>query len=203
VTTGSAPTATAAASAPIKDRVVLSDRPDTRVDGGNIESLNIDNVRNATYVGGEAAFVYKRFSVQAEYNRLHLDRFTGVDPTFDGYYVFGSVFLTGESRVFKGGVVDRVKPYNNFDPGKGHWGAFEVLARYDVLNLTDKSFSALGHRAESVTGALNWYLNPNVRFIFNYIRFKGENSPLVVAPVSVNGTTAKGDAFATRLQVDF
>jgi len=37
----------------------------------------------------------------------------------------------------------------------------------------------------------------------NYIRFKGYNSPLVVAPVAVNGTTAKGDALATRLQFDF
>ena len=35
------------------------------------------------------------------------------------------------------------------------------------------------------------------------IRFKGENSPLVAPPAVVNGTTAKGDAFATRLHFDF
>ncbi|MBL0116907.1 MAG: hypothetical protein IPP45_16880 [Sphingomonadales bacterium] len=71
------------------------------------------------------------------------------------------------------------------------------------MNLTDKNLSALKRKATSVTGALNWYLNPNTKILFNYIRFKGTNSPLVVAPVLVNGTTAKGDAFATRLQFDF
>jgi phosphate-selective porin OprO/OprP len=39
--------------------------------------------------------------------------------------------------------------------------------------------------------------------MFNYIRFTGENSPLVAAPVVLNGTTAKGDIFATRLHLDF
>ena len=39
--------------------------------------------------------------------------------------------------------------------------------------------------------------------MFNYIRFEGANSPLVATPVSIYGTTAKGDAFATRLHFDF
>ena len=47
------------------------------------------------------------------------------------------------------------------------------------------------------------YLTGNVKMLFNYIRFDGANSPLVSTPVTVFGTTAKGDAFATRLHIDF
>jgi len=194
----------------------LGDRPNTRVDGGLIESVSLApvttgpaagqtrGVKDATYWGMEGAGVYDRFSLQGEYNHLTVDRY-GVVPSlnFDGYYVFGTVFLTGESRSFKGGVVDRVKPFNDFNPAAGHWGAFELALRYDRLNLTDHVLSPLNHDATSWTGGLNWYLNPNTRFIVNYIRFKGNNSPLVVAPVAINGTTAKGDALATRLQFDF
>jgi len=196
--------------------ITLGDRPGTRVDNGQIESVAIGpvttgtadsltrGVQGATYWGTESALVYDRFSLQGEYNHLHVNRYGAVpDPNFDGYYLFGTVFLTGESRSFKGGVVDRVKPFNNFDPASGHWGAFELALRYDRLDLTDRDLTPLNHDAHSWTGGLNWYLNPNTRFIVNYIRFKGANSPLVVAPVAINGTTAKGDALATRLQFDF
>lgn len=196
--------------------ITLGDRPNTRVDNGQIESVAIGpvttgpitgqtrGVQGATYWGTEGALGYDRFSLQGEYNHLNVNRY-GVAPSlnFDGYYVFGTVFLTGESRSFKGGVVDRVKPFSDFNPASGHWGAFELAVRYDRLNLTDRDLSPLDRTADSWTGGLNWYLNPNTRFTFNYIRFKGTNSPLVVAPVTVYGTTAKGDAFASRLQFDF
>jgi len=194
--------------------VTLGDRPGTRVDNGLIESVTLgpvtsgtaqtQGVRDATYWGTEGAVVFGPFSAQAEYGHLNVDRYGAVPSgNFDGYYVFGTFFLTGESRGFKGGVVDRVKPFNDFNPGAGHWGAFELAARYDRMDLTDHAISPLPHLATSWTGGLNWYLNPNTRFIFNYIRFKGTNSPLVVAPAAINGTTAKGDAYATRLQFDF
>lgn len=182
----------------------LGDRPNSRVDGGRIESITVSQAKDATFLGAEAAFVYGPFSVQGEYDHLKVDRF-GINKTvdFEGFYVFGSVFLTGESRVFKNGVVDRLKPFNDFNPQKGSWGAFELAARYDQLDLTDHNLSLLTKRATSWTGAVNWYLNGNVKLMINYIRFKGLNSPLVVAPVSVNGTTAKGDVFGTRLHLDF
>ena len=196
--------------------VTLGDRPDTRVDGGLIESVTLApittgaaagrtrGVRDATFLGGEGAIVYGPFSVQGEYGRLAVNRYDAV-PTlhFDGFYGFATFFLTGESRVFKNGVVDRIKPFSDFNPQAGHWGAFELAARYDRLDLTDRGLSPLSRVATSYTAGLNWYLNPNTRFIFNYIRFKGTNSPLVVAPVATYGTTAKGDAFASRLQFDF
>ena len=201
----------------------LGDRPGSRVDGGRLVSININGTapsggiptgaRNATYWGLESAVVFGPFSVQGEYNHLSIDRF-GTAPTVnaDGFYVFGSWFLTGESRTFKNGNVDRVKPFSDFAPGGG-WGAVELLARYDTLDLTDAGFQSIGGKAvnrkgETWTLGLNWYLNPNQKFVANYIRFKGENSPLVfpvIPAASLNGpdTTAKGDIIGTRLQVDF
>jgi phosphate-selective porin OprO/OprP len=185
--------------------VTLADRPNVRVDDGRLVTTGaIANVKDATFYGLEGAGVFGPVSVQGEYSHMSLDRF-GAAPTlnFDGYYVFGSLFLTGESRSFKGGVIDRVKPIRPFDPAWGNYGAVELAVRYDRINLTDHDLSALGRDGHSWTGAVNWYLNGNVKLMFNYIRFQGQNSPLVVAPVSINGTTAKGDAFATRLHFDF
>lgn len=152
----------------------------------------------------EALLVHGPFSLQGEYGHLSLARFGNApDVSFDGFNIFGSWFLTGEARSVKHGNVDKLKPLVNFDPEKGDWGAFEVALRYDALDLSDADLSPLTHKATSLTGAFNWYLNPSTKIQFNYIHFKGINSPLVVAPVALNGTTAKGDAFATRLQFDF
>ncbi|HTH29063.1 MAG TPA: porin [Sphingobium sp.] len=194
--------------------VTVADRPNVRVDGGNLVSVAITGsapqggaetgVQTATYAGAEAAIVFGPFSVQGEYGALALNRY-GLDSTlnFSGFNVFGSVFLTGESRSFKGGNVDKLKPFNDFNPGNGHWGAFELAVRYDQLDLDDPTLGLPatqgGRQAHTWTGALNWYLNPNLRAAFNYVRFTGRNSPLVASGVG----TAKGDIFATRLQLDF
>lgn len=195
----------------------IGDRPNTRVDNSQIEQITITGTnpatgpqtgaKAATYIGGEAAVVRGPLSAQGEYGRLSVDRFgTAPNVQFDGFYVFGSWFITGESRSFKNGVVDRLKPFKDFDPSSGGIGAIELAVRYDQLDLTDTGFSPLAHKATSWTGGLNWYLNPNTRLIFNYIRFKGQNSPLYILPTPIAGAgsrTAKGDAFATRLQFDF
>ena len=193
--------------------VTLADRPNVRVDNGNLESVTIagnvvngvqTGVKSATYYDLEGAGVLGPVSVQGEYNHMHLDRFAGAPSlNFDGYYVYGTFFLTGESRSFKNGTVDRLKPIRPFDPSKGNWGAWELAVRYDKINLTDHDLSPLNHNGHAWTGAVNWYLNGNLKLMFNYIRFTGYNSSLVATPVSINGTTAKGDAFATRLHLDF
>lgn len=197
--------------------LTIADRPNVRVDNGNLESVAFTTttpantlgatVHDATFYGFEGAGVLGPFSVQGEYSHMHLNRLGSVLPSanFDGWYVFGSFFLTGESRTFKGGVIDRLKPIHPFDPASGHWGAFELAGRYDRIDLSDHDISPLDKDGHAITAALNWYLNGNVKILFNYIRFTGQNSPLVRQPATgptVLGT-AKGDAFATRLHLDF
>jgi phosphate-selective porin OprO/OprP len=105
--------------------------------------------------------------------------------------------LTGETRAFRGGNFDRVRPFREL--GKDGLGAFEVALRYDRLDLSNTPVLArAGNQARSLTLGLNWYLNPFAKLMFNWVRFSGDNSPL--DPV---GTETAGDVLATRLHLDF
>lgn len=152
--------------------------------------------------GLEAAIVHGPFSLQGEYITADTD-IEGVsssdDPTTDGFYVFASYFLTGEHRPYKksAGAFSRVKPNNNFD-GRGNWGAWEVAARYSNVDLNDEVYEGSGE-LDNITLGLNWYLNPNMRIMWNYIHSSlddadvGERLPL----------DDEADTFMMRFQVDF
>lgn len=190
-----------AATTATVDSIRLTERPNIRVDGGNIADTGvITSVSDLYYVGAEAAVVHGPLALVGEYGRLTAVR-TGAlkNVSFDGFYVYGSWMLTGESRPFKNGLLDRVRPFDNFDPARGSWGAVELAVRYDRIDLGDTPVAArAGNDAASITTALNWYFNPNMKLQFNWIRFTGDNTPL--DPV---GTRTAGDAFATRLHIDW
>ncbi|MEQ1887842.1 MAG: porin [Alphaproteobacteria bacterium] len=86
------------------------------------------------------------------------------------WQIIGSYVLTGEDASFKGGV----RPSQDFDPGKGGIGAWEVTARAggtDVDNDAFPRFANLGvaaTRAQSYGGGLNWYVSENLKLIANY-----------------------------------
>ena len=88
------------------------------------------------------ALVYGPASLQFEWMSALVDRPIGDAIQYNGYYIFGSFFLTGEHRPYKtsSGAFDRVKPKNNFD-GKGGWGALELAARYSMLDLNDEDLN--------------------------------------------------------------
>lgn len=74
--------------------------------------------------------------------------------SFDGFYVYGTWFLTGETRQFRDGNFDRVKPQKPVEEGGA--GAFELTVRYDRLDLSETPVLAhSGNRAESLTLGLN------------------------------------------------
>lgn len=178
--------------------VRLSDRPNIRVDNGNIaDSGVIPGAQSLFYAGAEAAAIFGPVTLAGEYGRLRVDRPGLSDPGFDGFYVYATWFLTGETRPFRNGNFDRVKPLKPL--GKGGAGAFELAVRYDRLDLSDTPVLArAGNRAESLTFGLNWYFNPYAKLLFNWVRFNGANTPL--DPI---GTRTAGDSWATRLHVDF
>ena len=185
-------------SGDVADAVRLTDRPNIRVDGGNIaDSGVIPGVDALRYAGVEASGVFGPLTVTGEYGRLWPDRPGLSDPAFDGVYVYATWFLTGETRPFHNGNYDRVKPRKPL--GQGGSGAFELALRYDRLDLSDTPVLARsGNRAESLTLGLNWYLNPYAKVLLNWVHFNGANTPL--DPV---GSRTAGDALGTRLHVDF
>lgn len=182
----------------VADSVRVADRPGIRVDNGNIaDSGIVPGVETLRYAGAEAAGIFGPLTVAGEYGRLWLDRPGLSDPVFDGFYVYGTWFLTGETRQFRNGNFDRVKPRKPV--GEGGAGAFELTVRYDRLDLSETPVLARsGNRAESLTLGLNWYLNANAKLLLNWVRFNGSNTPL--DPV---GARTAGDALGTRLHVDF
>ena len=47
-----------------------------------------------------------------------------------------AIYLTGETRGYKGGKLDRTKVLQPFD--QGGWGAFQLNGRVDYLDLSDR-----------------------------------------------------------------
>jgi phosphate-selective porin OprO/OprP len=190
---------TALKSGDVEDAVRLSDRPNIRIDNGNIaDSGVITDTKSLRYGGVEAAGVFGPLTVAGEAGRLWLDRDNGqADHHFTGFYGYASYFLTGETRPFRGGNFDRVRPFKEL--GKNGRGAFEIALRYDHLNLRKTPVLArAGNDASSLTLGLNWYFNPFAKLMFNWIHFWGDNTPL--DPI---GDKTAGHALATRLHLDF
>lgn len=185
--------------------VAYGARPDTNfgpllVSTGNVQAAEV------RLFGLELAGVVDRFWIDAEYVGLATRKpsgLAGADASFNGYYVSAGLFLTGESRSYKTatGAWDRIKPLHNAfasdAAGAGGLGAWEIAARYDVLDLEDHPAAVYGGELTAVTGALNWYPNPNMRAMFNYT-YVDLQQRLAVSPRNT-GT----EQIATfRLQVD-
>jgi phosphate-selective porin OprO/OprP len=122
------------------------------------------------------------------------------DADFSGFYVMASYFLTGENRNYdvKKGAFSRVKPLKNFSPKAKTWGAWELATRYSIVDL-DANRPINGRDLEDVTMGLNWYWNPNMRVMFNYIHTE------LNSQTHPKDELLFGDAniFAVRFQFDF
>ncbi|HYD33808.1 MAG TPA: porin, partial [Methylophilaceae bacterium] len=149
----------------------------------------------------EASAMYGPFSVQSEFAKGRVERDAGSDLDFDGFYVQAGWTLTGESRTYsaKDGEFKRLKPKSPFNLEKGNWGAWEVAARYDQIDLDDDNIR--GGEQKRATLALNWYLNENVRLMADYYRsFDLEDSPILTR---TGGEPDSIDVFNVRAQWAF
>lgn len=152
-----------------------------------VNTGKIDAVDNTLTMGLEAALVEGPFSLQGEYIQAHVKRDGGMPKLdFDGWYIYGSWLLTGESRPYSvsDGAFDRIIP-------SGEWGAWELALRYSTIDLNDRDI--LGGKANSTTLGLNWYINPRIRFMANYIRMESERE----------GVSDDPDIFQLRSQLVF
>lgn len=174
----------------------------------NVDRTNILNTGNLTKAdgslqinsftrfGAETALVYGPLSAQAEYIQTNISGKGYDGETLDGYYGYVSYFLTGESRAYKSktGAWDRLKPNRNFDM-KGGWGAWEVAAGYDYIDLNDGVIE--GGRASTAKFGLNWYPNSHFRVMSNFVHV------LDLYTKQRGFNNADLDMFEMRAQVDF
>jgi phosphate-selective porin OprO/OprP len=173
--------ADAGPSATTRFPVQLRDRPELTVDGTRLVDTGAIDAEGAHHWGLEAGIQKRNFLVEAEYFDIGVERRTpGLgDLGFNGWYVQASWVLTGEARRWTPDTAtwNSPNPKANFDRKKGGWGAFELAARYSTVDLNDNEglFGAptpadgvRGGEQSIWTAGLNWYLNPAVRFMFDY-----------------------------------
>lgn len=172
-------------------------RPEIHTINTRPYDTTINGAEDSDTFGLEAAFVQGPFSMQAEYFTRDINTTTD-DVDFKGYYVYGSWFLTGESRNYSAssGAFKRVTP--NSEVGKGGSGAWELALRYSDLDLYDtaNSVAAFGEEGDITTIGLNWYATRNIRLMANYTS----------STVEYPGTNLSDDdikAFQVRGQIDF
>ena len=60
-----------------------------------------------------------------------------------------------------------MKPTKNFHDGGDGWGAWELAFRIDSIDLTDGNIT--GGEAMTYVFGVNWYWNPNMRVMFNFV----------------------------------
>ncbi len=107
---------------------------------------------------------------QAEYGVDHQWEQVGKAATVDAYSVTGAWMLTGETRPYSAGDAS----YGGIKPDHSY-GAVEMAVRYDSGKNKDDLTCGFGPAGaatkctvSSITVGVNYYVNPNVRFMFDY-----------------------------------
>ena len=153
-----------------KNRYRLRSRPESSLAPYLFSTGRLADVDDAVAFAVEVAGAIGPVSIQGEYSRTKLWRDAGRrDPSFYGAYVEASWFPTGESRPYdvRRGVFERIEP-------RRRWGAVQLAVRWSRLDLIDSGIE--GGEADDISVGVNWYLSPNLRIMFNYIRVDGRLS---------------------------
>ena len=199
--------------------------PGTNVDRTNI--LNTGNLSNGALndpnrrqvssydrYGAEGWFVYGPFSAQGEFLRTNINGVGYDGEHLTGYYGYVSYFLTGESRAYhvRNGAANRIKPHRPFQLNGTGWGAWEIAAGYDYIDMNSGVIK--GGRADMLRFGLNWYPHSNVKFQANVVHMLDINTartPITNTEGYSGGARARTNgwnnadfsAFLTQWTIDF
>lgn len=199
------------------ERVQWRDRPEIRVDSNRwIDAQSNARIANddAYMWGLEAVGRYGPLWAQAEYFQFGMSQM--LDPAgaavatpdldYRAYYVQLGYILTGERKPYsiKQAEWKGIKPNDPFSLSSGGWGALEIAGRYSYADLNDEENTVSGGLLVGTRGGVeqnwtlgvNWYPNPYIRFMLNYINVD-------VDRLDANGLQQGDnfDVYAMRMQV--
>lgn len=162
------------------------DRPEIRVDSLRLVDTGPLDADNAYVAGVEFGANFKRWYLQGENFWYGLDRRERAlpDPSFGGYYVQASWLLTGETRRYSmaNGSFGSPRPFAPFTAAGG-MGAWELAIRYSHSDLDfHEGIAGLAATPDSIRGGVqdiwtlgaNWYVNSNVKVMFNYLHIDAD-----------------------------
>jgi phosphate-selective porin OprO and OprP len=158
-----------------------------------------DGVRNR--YSPQLTYFHKAFGGLVEYVHSEIPVRKGTiaeDIGHDSWQVAGSWVLTGEAAT---DASAGIRPRANFDFGAGHYGAFQVAARYHALTVDEPAFAlnfataGASRKAEAWTAGLNWYLTPNFKYVINFER--------TVFDDGADDARRPENAFVFRTQINF
>jgi len=175
-----------------------------------------EDVDDLNRYGLEIAYTIGPMLLMSEYFK---NDYSGVqlsddsDPfgfSMETWYAGMLFMLTGEQPKLEGGVLGKIRPRRNFDIRTGGWGAWGLALMYQRFNADRVTYESLVYegysvrKANSLTAALNWYLNNMMRFSLNYSRTRFSDS--LFLGNNDNGRAYYRDtenAWMARLQLEF
>ena len=165
--------------------VRLQERPELRVSAVRLVDTGAITSNGLAALGLEAGASWKNLYAAGEWFNIDVSRNTvgavrsPFDPSFSGWYLQGAWTLTGERRAWSSanGGFNGIRPAKPFSLQGGGLGAFELGARYSILDLNDRAGNPgaaaplggiRGGEQKISTLGLNWYPNNVVRFLLDY-----------------------------------
>jgi phosphate-selective porin OprO/OprP len=165
----------------------------------------------------QAYYYWRGLGLMAEYaqDEHSLNRFAKVGSvpfqhlinrtdtfTDTGYMAQASYLLTGEDSSY-----GLLKPYHPFDPRNGFWGAWELALRISNVAAQTRQFqlgfanpSVSAKTATEFAAGVNWYLNANIKWQFDYANTWFDGGAGTTANVKDRPNES---VFESQLQISF
>ncbi|MGD9591438.1 MAG: OprO/OprP family phosphate-selective porin [Candidatus Berkiella sp.] len=132
--------------------------------------------------------------VGAEYLHAYINRWNNPGLDFYGWHAQAAYVLTGESRIYKikNGSYGQIIP-------KCPYGAFEIAARYSMVDLNDEDIH--GGKENNVSLSLSWYVNEHLLILANYIHASIDPTQALGNNLNPNPNHRQLNIFGIRSQI--
>lgn len=152
-------------------------RPESHVTNTALVDTGVwSDVGTGSAVGLELVGSRGPVTLRSEFYRTEWTRAGSENPSFSGWYVDASWFLTGETALYREGKFIRPNI-------QGDFGAWELAVRLSAIDLNDLDVE--GGTEDNLSFGVNWYSKTHWRFMGNLIKVKsdgpnGEEDPWIV-----------------------